>query len=660
LCTSAFSLSAQRTLIDSLQRALPSHRNDTIGIRINILLSTEFSRIDINKSRECLYDGLAQIRRLKVKYGYSAIYSQFTSVFQNSGQLDSARKYLGLLKTFAEENPTRDNKANYHMTSGLFHKNRSEFDQALPHMVEALNYLDPEKNKVQVAGQMLNIGNIYQNLGSMEKALHYHLEALSLFIELKNQRGESFCLHGIGNDLLKLMRYDEALVYFDKSYKLKEQLKDARGMLSTITAMGSLYSAKNDYKTALKYYQQALTKARELKLQNDEASALYDVGLMHSKLQQNEAARQYLEESLPLARAKGDSLLAARVSAALSKLDTDKKQVDNLGDALQLRLERAEQSGDMVAVADAYHELAEHYAERGEPAKAYDLIRRSQALNDSLRGREVMLRFAELEQRYQNERHEKEIALLKKDQQLTQAVIARQRADQQIIVLALACVVITSVAGFHHFRSRSRAKRKAEIERVRNNIAQDLHDDIGSALSSIHIMSQLAMKDSANARPHLQRISDNASLMMDGMSDIVWSINPDNDSIERLVVKMKEFAQEILEPKGVAYRFDVSEKLSGLKLDVEKRKNLFLIFKESVNNAAKYSEGSEVTVRLYADGRKIHLSVKDNGKGFEHTTVRKGNGLTNMTARAKNMNGHLTHLAVPGQGTEVIAELPIT
>ena len=140
---------------------------------------------------------------------------------------------------------------------------------------------------------------------------------------------------------------------------------------------------------------------------------------------------------------------------------------------------------------------------------------------------------------------------------------------------------------------------------VRNNIARDLHDDIGSTLSSINIMSQLAIQENArlsngqeNAGTHLKKIANHSASMMEKMSDIVWSINPKNDSIEQVVIKMKEFAAEMLEPKNIDYSFEIEDSIMALKLDVQKRKNIFLIFKEAINNAAKYSEGNKLTASL--------------------------------------------------------------
>jgi signal transduction histidine kinase len=260
--------------------------------------------------------------------------------------------------------------------------------------------------------------------------------------------------------------------------------------------------------------------------------------------------------------------------------------------------------------------------------------------------------------KYQNEKKSREIELLKSDQKLKEADLSRQRAIQAGTVIALLSVIIISILLINRYRIMNRAKRELELEKVRNHIARDLHDDIGSTLSSINIMSQLAMQ--GNANEHLKKITLHSSQMMENMSDIVWSINPKNDTLEQVVLKMKEFAFEILEPKEITHTFQADSNLIQLKLDVEKRKNLFLIFKEAINNVAKYSEGSMVSISFFVKHHKIHLSIKDNGKGFNEALAKQGNGLINMKERASSMGGHLSLVSQHGKGTEIQVDIPIT
>ena len=148
--------------------------------------------------------------------------------------------------------------------------------------------------------------------------------------------------------------------------------------------------------------------------------------------------------------------------------------------------------------------------------------------------------------------------------------------------------------------------------------------------------------------------------MMENMSDIVWSINPKNDLAEQMVFKMKEFAAEMLEPPGINYSFHVKGAIETLKLDSEKRKNLFLIFKEAINNAVKYSQSTEVSISLSLQSNNLQMEVMDNGKGFNKAEVKNGNGLSNMKDRAAAIAGALQYNTEPRKGTRIVLVVPIT
>lgn len=651
---------AQTPTIDSLRQALSNHEHDTLGITILIVLGAELSRSNLEQSREYLYRGIATSRRLKTTFGLSAFYSQLTTSYQNAAEPDSARKYLSLLKAIAESTNVKNSWINYYTTAGLYYKNLSQFETAIEHMLQALPLMDIERHTANYAGQLLNIGNAYSLAGNIEQAAHYHLQALARFEELKNKRGESFCYQSLGNSYLKLKRYNESLEYFARSLRAKQELNDERGMVSAWNGMGNVFLETRQYDKALAHFDKALISARSRDLRIEELKSLFDMGIVHVRMKNSAEAKRIFTHAMSLAQQRGDSLLTAKIRSELTKLDAGTLRPSQVVADLERKIETARHAGDLNGVSYGYLDLSRHYARYADFGKAYDYLDKHLQLNDSIAGTEVIVRFRELEQRYQAEKREKEIALLTKDRALTQAIIANQSANQNIILVALVATVILSIFALRYFQLRSRAKRKDELDRVRNVIARDLHDDIGSALSSIHILSQIALRDPVNVPTHLQKISEGSFRMMEGMSDIVWSINPGNESVERMLTRMKEFAAEILEPANISYRFIVRGEIAHTSLDAEKRKNLFLIFKESLNNAVKYSGATVVIIEVSAEKGTLSMRVKDDGKGFDVSVVRLGNGLNNMKARVAGVNGQLRFTSIPGKGTELVAEVPIT
>jgi ligand-binding sensor domain-containing protein/two-component sensor histidine kinase len=206
---------------------------------------------------------------------------------------------------------------------------------------------------------------------------------------------------------------------------------------------------------------------------------------------------------------------------------------------------------------------------------------------------------------------------------------------------------------------RLRIKRILAVQGLRERVARDLHDDMGSTLTSINILSEVAMRSPAHAGDYLQRITQNSTQMMESMDDIVWSIKPDNDQLHKIIARMREHTASVLEPLDIFYKFESADSYRIVKLDMEDRRNLFLIFKEALNNITKYAQATLVHINIeYADGC-LCLKVDDNGKGFNTSIQGDGNGLLNMRKRTELLRGKITIHSSPGEGTSVSIRVPV-
>lgn len=211
---------------------------------------------------------------------------------------------------------------------------------------------------------------------------------------------------------------------------------------------------------------------------------------------------------------------------------------------------------------------------------------------------------------------------------------------------------------------RLRLTRVLAVEKIRARVSRDLHDDMGSTLSTINILSSMAKAkmstDMKKTAEYIGKIGDNSQRMMEAMDDIVWAIKPDNDTMQRLIARMREFATNVLEAKDMLIEFEADELLNNMKPDMEYRRDLFLLFKEAVNNAAKYSEGSRVRINISIEFQKLKLVVTDNGKGFDVKHADGGNGLGNMQRRAAALRGTLQIQSDPGKGTTISLTSPLS
>lgn len=205
---------------------------------------------------------------------------------------------------------------------------------------------------------------------------------------------------------------------------------------------------------------------------------------------------------------------------------------------------------------------------------------------------------------------------------------------------------------------RYRITQIKKLYSLRSTISQDLHDEVASTLSGIKLYSELAKqhlqkKDVSKVQQSLEVISVNASEIREDMSDIIWAINPRNDSLGKLLQKLKLYANELTKAATMKFSMSVDENLPEEKLNMEQRRNIYLICKEAVHNAVKYSRGKEVEMNVFREDHSMQILIKDNGSGFDTEHFFAGNGLLNMRTRAKEIGAYLAIRSNKEKGTTI-------
>ncbi len=219
-------------------------------------------------------------------------------------------------------------------------------------------------------------------------------------------------------------------------------------------------------------------------------------------------------------------------------------------------------------------------------------------------------------------------------------------------------LVVIAAGGTITFLVLNRVRHLLALEKLRTKIAADLHDDIGAGLTEISIMSEvIAQKLTDDQRglvkAELGGISTASRRLVNGMSDIVWLVNPRRDSLHDLIARLGDAYNESLRSSNVSLKVHNVESLKDVRLGMERRQHVFLIFKEAIHNALKYSDCSEITLDVEARGGTIEIKLSDNGKGFDPAKVTSGNGLSNMKDRAARIKAHIQIDSSPGRGTVV-------
>ena len=218
----------------------------------------------------------------------------------------------------------------------------------------------------------------------------------------------------------------------------------------------------------------------------------------------------------------------------------------------------------------------------------------------------------------------------------------------------------------------ARDERMRELQKVRSRIATDLHDDIGSSLTQIAVLSEVARGQAAGLKADaistpLDRIKNVSKELVSVMSDIVWAINPQKDYLNDLVQRMRRFGSDILSGRGVEFEFNAPEANESIELGANIRREIFAIYKESINNAVKYAECTKVTTDFFISTDSLILSVSDDGKGFDTEFVLSGefkpemggNGLASIKRRAIELGGICEIRSSVGKGTEIRLTVPL-
>jgi hypothetical protein len=245
--------------------------------------------------------------------------------------------------------------------------------------------------------------------------------------------------------------------------------------------------------------------------------------------------------------------------------------------------------------------------------------------------------------------------------------VAYTISEEPLFFPSLLFSILLIFAGIIYFWISYNFRQRMNVQNLRNQIASDLHDEVGSTLSSIAVLSKVLRRNMTDKIPEslpvLDKILESAKDTIINLRDTVWTINPDNDSLEKMLGKMRSFAYEMLVGEEIAlnYHSTLDEHPNDYKkmqISMEQRRNAYLMFKECVHNIVKHANATaaKIDVSLHADG--ILFLIEDNGKGFDQRQEAEGNGLKNLRRRAEECFMELDITSAVQQGTKIRLFVP--
>jgi two-component system sensor histidine kinase UhpB len=651
VCGIIFSVHAQnQNKIDSLLEVLKTAKEDTNKAKVLINLSKLYYTNDPKKCFD--YANLALSLAQKLNYSKCIIRSwqNIGIYYYTQGELERSLEYCRKALNAAEKTADKEAQCDVLNIMSSISSDMGNMSLSRNYSLKALALAEEIKDTARIVVMNTNLGIQYENESNYISALGYFLKALKINEVLHDKKSIANNYFQIGRIyVLEERDTDKALKYSLLSLKFAKEADDQLQVANSLDLLGVIYKEMKDWDKSLNYFQEALNKYQSTDNINQITKTNFNIGELFREQGKFDKSIEYYNTALESGNKIGivDELGASYYGLGLAY--QGKKNYTQAIYYLKKSQSYGEAQTSPAHVRNVLQSLANNYSLSHDFKSAYDYLIEYNRVNDSIVNKEIIGKTNEMHEKYESEKKEKEIILLNKDNELQNAEIKKQTLLKNSFIGGLALMCVLVFLGYRSYRTRQLLK----LQTLRNKIASDLHDDVGSTLSSIAIFSEVAQQQSKEVIPMLNTIGESARKMLDAMADIVWTINPENDQFEKIILRMRSFAYELLGAKKIEFEFTADDDITKKKLPMSVRKNLYLIFKEATNNLAKYSDATKVSFTIKDDKNKLNMLIRDNGKGFDITKEVIGNGLKNMRKRADEIGATLLIDSLPGGGTSI-------
>jgi two-component system, NarL family, sensor histidine kinase UhpB len=571
---------------------------------------------------------------------------------------DSALGYGKKLLDFSVKSRSKKYEAKSSLLIGMSLLEKSNYEEAERQFNKSILISKAIHDKTTEAMAYCQLAGSFYRRGELSQSFININKSLKLAEASKDNQVLAWAHNAIGCIYMDKNELVQARDHFSKSLSAAMLAKDTSCMAVTMGNTGNTYD--HDEIKQMECYELSLKWTRLINNKKMEGFVLRSIGNRYSTLNQFDSAIYYynlsLEKAIEITDKYQESLSYGYLGTAYVESGNPQKAVQ----MLYKSLEANKMVGDLFSYSEIYKYLYQAYKLMGNTHKALAAHELFMLYQDSSSNEEItkLITQKDNEIKYQREQEKlkskQEKLNLVNEQEIQKHKIIRNSFIAGSILLMLLIVVLVN---------RNKLKRTVEIEKMRSRLSRDLHDDIGSTLSSINILSRTAQKDlhqsgDEKTKASFEKINERSQRLLDNMSDIIWNINPENDSIEEVMSRMREYATTLLEAKSIDYTFNFPKERMDCKLSMDVKNNLYLIFKEAVNNLSKYSEANNAVLSLVFDEKFIHLNIEDNGVGFKVEEIKHRGGLQNMQHRAEEIKGKISVISSPNNGTKIELTMP--
>ncbi len=663
----AFYANAQINNADSLVKVLQKSKEDTNKVKTYFELVKVLRAYDYNSARAYAQKEFALSSKINYAWGIGKSLNQLGLIERSVSNTDLSNSYFLQSATAFLENKDYGNAIiaysnladNYTMSKhsdsaitciklasiyNTFEKDSSRrmqnkllFYGSLASVYYVVNktdsciiYADSAIRLAKTVGDAGALGDAYLQIAAAcqyslqhQRAINYSREAVEFFLGINALVQLKQVYQNMSMAFYSLQQYDSCLYYSSTAMDYAVRINDSAAFKAIYLNMGLASAGLKKYNDALSWYQKGIHATGE------------------SRSNANQQLHQFTAEAYNHLKDYKNAVIFFK--KALSLLDsTDHKRRFECAGSLS---ETYSQLGDYKNAFE-YSQLC-----RREERQYFDTLQ-ANTLND-------------IYVKYETEKKEDQIKVLTAENKLKTAEAARQSQQKTVAFSSIFLVMAITGYIFYSYRKKRERQNRDQMMQERLRISRELHDELGSTLSGIAMYSHLTREQIKNAQPgdvekSLSIIQQSAGDMVNKLSDIVWLINPGQDSLQQLLQKLEEYVNEMAAAKKIKVLSKFPEYLAHNTLSIESRRNMYLVFKEAINNAVKYSNASLLQLEAKQEDGHIEISLQDNGDGFDVETVKRGNGLNNIQQRAKDAGAQLKINSEKGRGTSIALSVKIT
>ncbi len=593
----------------SLQLYLGKHPTRYSALAYNDLGYTWGRKGELSKQAECLVKSIAIYENhFQDKYGeLGAAYNNLSTVYYGLNDRLKAIEYAKKSLVYREKSGDVSRLSIGCCNISQYYTSINN-EEAEKYLQLCVKYALQSKVEQRIVHSYVTAANLYYNNNKIAEAYDYELKAISALEKSRKDQAMLARRYMAAAISARRLGKDSALVldYFSKSMNILRPIRDRANLRDLYFQLSDYYTDQRNFAAAYEHYRKYILYRDSIISENTKSS----IAEINTRYETEKKDKEII------------------------RLNTD-QQIRQL----EIEKQRAVIEGNAALALQKQNEI--------------DLLSKTKELQEA--------RISQQEEELVKKEliataNQQQLQLANKEKQLQEKTIRNQKNFRNFLLAGLGLLLLLGYLFFNRYQLKKKLEQQESLLAMRNHISQDLHDDIGASLSNINILNELARRNLSQPEKsagYLSKASEDIQRISESLSDIVWNINPRYDQPDTLFIRMKRYAADMFDGKNINSRFEFPETESGFQLSMTQRRDLYLIFKEAVNNLVKYSGATEALVQIKVTDNQLNMLISDNGKGFDRSTLRAGNGLHNMEQRAGAAGGQLSIHAAPGSGTRI-------